>query len=99
MNYYELFQEDEEPLEPDELPEHLRPPPEIDMSKMDMNNPEAILQQSKKGRTLMTFVTVTGNPTKVEAEDITKLWATSLWNNHIQAERLKFKKNFIKHVV
>lgn len=82
-----IFQEDDEPLEADELPEHLRPAPEIDMSKLDMNNPEAVLQQSKKGRTVMTFVTVSGTPERAEAEEITKLWQTSLWNNHIQAER------------
>lgn len=35
----------------------------------------------------MTFVSVNGNPTREEAETITKLWQTSLWNSHIQAER------------
>lgn len=35
----------------------------------------------------MTFVSVDGNPTRDEAETLTKLWQTSLWNNHIQAER------------
>lgn len=29
-----MLQEDEEPLEPDELPEHLRPQPQIDFSKV-----------------------------------------------------------------
>ncbi|KAH8357735.1 hypothetical protein KR200_002423 [Drosophila serrata] len=81
------FQEDEEPLEADELPEHLRPQPKLDLSNLDSKNPEDLLKVSKKGRTLMTFVTVTGKPTRDEAETITKLWQTSLWNNHIQAER------------
>lgn len=57
------------------------------MSKLDMNNPEALLQETKKGKTVMMFVSVAGSPTKIEAEEITKLWQTSLWNNHIQAER------------
>lgn len=35
----------------------------------------------------MTFVKVSGNPSRAEAEDITKLWQTSLWNNQIQAEK------------
>lgn len=35
----------------------------------------------------MTFVVVDGNPTRDQSETITKLWQTSLWNNHIQAER------------
>lgn len=52
-----------------------------------MKNPEKLLQATKKGKTLMTFVSVAGNPTKEEAQTITKLWQTSLWNNHIQAEQ------------
>lgn len=58
-----------------------------------MSNPEALLQQTKKGRTVMTFVTVSGEPTKNEAEEITKLWQTSLWNSHIQAERYMIDDN------
>lgn len=81
------MKENEEPLEPDELPEHLRPPPQIDMSKVDMSKPEELLKMTKKGRTIMTFVKVSGNPTKDETEEITKIWQTGLWNNHIQAER------------
>lgn len=57
------------------------------MSQIDASNPEAMLKMSKKGRTLMVFVSVSENPTKDEAEEITKLWQSSLWNNHIQAER------------
>jgi hypothetical protein len=60
---------------------------------MDPENPEAILQQTKKGRTVMMFVSVTENPSKIEAEEITKLWQTSLWNNHIQAERYMIDDN------
>jgi hypothetical protein len=52
-----------------------------------MANPENLLKLTKKGRTLMVFVSVDGNPSKEETGDITKLWQTSLWNNHIQAER------------
>lgn len=81
------WEEDEEPLEDDELPEHLRPAPQLDLSQMDMSNPEAMLQATKKGKTLMSFVAVSGNPTREECEEITKIWQTSLWNNHIQAER------------
>ncbi|XP_046668077.1 LDLR chaperone boca-like isoform X2 [Homalodisca vitripennis] len=83
------WEEDEEPLEPDELPEHLRPQPSLDLSKMnlDSNNPEELLKMTKKGRTLMAFVSILGNPTREESEQLTKLWQGSLWNNHIQAER------------
>lgn len=87
------WEEDEDPLEPDELPEHLRPSEPLDVSKLDMTNPENVLKASKKGKTLMTFVTVSGNPTRAESEDITKLWQTSLWNNHIQAERYMIDDN------
>ncbi|EAA09378.3 AGAP005081-PA [Anopheles gambiae str. PEST] len=89
----EQWEEDDDPLEPDELPEHLRPPPSIDMGSVDASNPENILKLSKKGRTLMSFVSVNGNPTREETEDITKLWQTSLWNNHIQAERYLIDDN------
>lgn len=57
------------------------------MSKIDMSNPENLLKETKKGRTVMTFVQVSGNPTRAEAEEITKIWQTGLWNSHIQAER------------
>ncbi|XP_055612799.1 LDLR chaperone boca [Uranotaenia lowii] len=87
------WEEDEDPLEPDELPEHLRPAEPLDMSQLDMSNPESILKASKKGKTLMSFVTVNGSPSRTETEEITKLWQTSLWNNHIQAERYLIDDN------
>ncbi|CAG9864992.1 unnamed protein product [Phyllotreta striolata] len=83
----EQWEEDDDPLEPDELPEHLRPMPQLNLNDINPSDPEGILQASKKGRTLMTFVQVADNPTRDETEEITKLWQTSLWNNHIQAER------------
>ena len=46
-----------------------------------------MLKLTKKGKTLMTFVQVSGNPTRSEAEELTKLWQSALWNNHIQAEK------------
>lgn len=58
------------------------------MLQIDMTNPENLLKLTKKGRTLMMFVSVDGNPSREETEEITKLWQSSLWNNHIQAERL-----------
>lgn len=82
-----VFQEGDEPLEPDELPEHLRPQPPIDFSKLDTSNPENLLKLSKKGRTLMMFVSTDSTLSRDETETVTKLWQTSLWNNHIQVER------------
>lgn len=83
-----VFQEDDDDSDPDDdTPEHLRPQPQIDMSTIDMSNPENILKQSKKGRTVMAFVTVSNNPSRIETEEVTKTWQTSLWNANIQAEK------------
>lgn len=85
---YDQWEEDEEdPLEPDELPEHLRPSPKLDLSQLDMSDPEGILKATKKGKTLMAFVTVSGNPSKQETEQITGIWQSSLMNSHLIAER------------
>lgn len=84
---FDQWEEDEEPLPEDELPEYLRKPPAIDLTKMDMSNPESVLQATKKGQTLMMFVTVANKPSRARAEELTKIWQTSLWSNHIQAER------------
>ena len=54
------FQEGEEELEEDELPEWKRPQEPIDLSRIDPNDPESVIQMSKKGRTLMMFATVSG---------------------------------------
>lgn len=52
---------DDEELPEDELPEWKREPPKVDLSQLDPNNPELMLQASKKGRTLMMFATVSGS--------------------------------------
>lgn len=84
---YDQWEEEDEPLEPDELPEHLRPGPKIDLSNLDMSDPEGILRASKKGKTVMAFVTVSGSPTKQETEELTGIWQSSLMNSHLIAER------------
>uniref|UniRef100_T1GFP3 Mesoderm development candidate 2 n=1 Tax=Megaselia scalaris TaxID=36166 RepID=T1GFP3_MEGSC len=61
--------------------------PQININELQDKSPEDLLKLTKKGKTLMTFVKVSGNPTKEEAEELTKLWQTALWNNHLQAER------------
>lgn len=65
----------------------MRKPPTVDFSKLDTSNPEALLQATKKGQTLMMFVTVANKPSRTRAEELTKIWQTALWSNHIQAER------------
>ncbi|XP_011502181.1 PREDICTED: LDLR chaperone boca isoform X2 [Ceratosolen solmsi marchali] len=79
--------QDDDPLEPDELPEHLRPQPNIDLSKVDLSNPDNILKVSKKGKSTMMFVDVNPELTQSEADNILSIWQTSLQNNHIIAER------------
>lgn len=64
-----------------------RPPPPVDLSQLDTSNPEGLLQMSKKGKTLMMFVSVSGNPSRRETEEITGIWHQSLMNNHLVAER------------
>ncbi|KAG1705485.1 LDLR chaperone boca [Nymphon striatum] len=90
---FDEWEKNDDPLEEDELPHYLRKKPLIDVSKLDPSNPEAMLKMSKKGSTLMTFVKVSGNPTKSESDDLTKIWQTGLMNNHINVERYMLEDN------
>jgi len=85
----EQWDEGDEPLPPDELPEWdpRKPQPEINMEDVKSMNPEALLQKSKKGKTVMAFVRVKGTPTKEETEQITSIWQTGLYNSHIHLDR------------
>ncbi|KAM4675601.1 LRP chaperone MESD [Discoglossus pictus] len=79
--------EKDDDIEEGDLPEHKRPPAPVDFSKIDPGNPESILQMTKKGKTLMIFVTVSGNPTEKESEEITSLWQGSLFNANYDIQR------------
>ncbi|KAI4486022.1 PREDICTED: LDLR chaperone boca [Polistes canadensis] len=81
------WEENEEPLPPDELPEHLRPSPKIDLSKIDVSNPDNVLKMTKKGKGVMMFVDVREDLSEEQAGVIMRIWQTSLQNNHIIAER------------
>ncbi|KAI4489580.1 hypothetical protein M0802_011017 [Mischocyttarus mexicanus] len=81
------WEENEEPLPPDELPEHLRPSPKIDLSKIDISNPDNVLKMTKKGKGVMMFVDVRKDLSEEEAGVIMRIWQSSLQNNHIIAER------------
>jgi len=85
----EQWDEDEEPLPVDELPEWdpRKPQPEIRMEDMQNKDPEDLLRLSKKGKTVMAFVKVSGSPSKAETEEITSIWQTGLWNSHIHMDR------------
>lgn len=57
---YEQWEEDDEPLPVDELPEYdpRRPQPNVDFSKLNPEDPESFIKATKKGKTLMIFVRV-----------------------------------------
>uniref|UniRef100_A0AAV2LT81 LRP chaperone MESD n=1 Tax=Knipowitschia caucasica TaxID=637954 RepID=A0AAV2LT81_KNICA len=82
----EQWEEDDD-IEEGDLPEHKRSPPPIDFSKVDASKPEDLLKMSKKGRTLMVFATVSGDPDEKETEQITGLWQGSLFNANYDIQR------------
>ncbi|XP_051919992.1 LRP chaperone MESD [Hippocampus zosterae] len=85
--------EKDDDIEEGDLPEHRRPPPPIDFSKIDQSKPEDLLKMSKKGRTLMVFATVSGEPTEKETEEITGLWQGSLFNANYDIQRFVVGSN------
>lgn len=88
----EQWEEDDD-IEEGDLPEHKRSPPPIDFSKVDASKPEELLKMSKKGRTLMVFATVSGDPTEKETEEITGLWQGSLFNANYDIQRFVVGSN------
>merc|ERR1711936_380460 len=42
---------------------------------------------TKKGKTVMMFVRINNFKSRAETEEISSLWQTGLYNNHVQAER------------
>lgn len=85
-------QEDDD-IEEGDLPEHKRSPPPIDFSKMDPSKPQELLKMSKKGKTLMVFATVSGEPTEKETEELTGLWQGSLFNANYDIQRFVVGSN------
>ncbi|KAM9765305.1 LRP chaperone MESD [Menidia menidia] len=88
----EQWEEDDD-IEEGDLPEHKRSPPPIDFSNVDPSKPEELLKMSKKGRTLMVFATVSGDPTEKETEEITGLWQGSLFNANFDIQRFVVGSN------
>ncbi|XP_061671582.1 LRP chaperone MESD [Syngnathoides biaculeatus] len=85
--------EKDDDIEEGDLPEHRRAPPPIDFSKIDQSQPEDLLKMSKKGRTLMVFASVSGEPTEKETEEITSLWQGSLFNANYDIQRFVVGSN------
>ncbi|XP_049459457.1 LRP chaperone MESD [Epinephelus fuscoguttatus] len=88
----EQWEEDDD-IEEGDLPEHRRSPPPIDFTKIDPSKPEELLKMSKKGKTLMVFATVSGDPTEKETEEITGLWQGSLFNANFDIQRFVVGSN------
>ncbi|KAL2088984.1 hypothetical protein ACEWY4_015883 [Coilia grayii] len=88
----EQWEEDDD-IEEGDLPEHKRSPPPIDFSKVDPSKPEELLKMSKKGKTIMVFASVSGNPTEKETEEITSLWQSSLYNANYDIQRFVVGSN------
>ena len=68
-------------------------PKPIDMTKLDMSNPDNIMKMSKSGKPTMMFVSVSGNPTEKEATDITQIWQSSLFNANMDVQRYMVESN------
>ena len=71
----------------------MRKPPPIDMNAIKDKPMEDIKKMSKKGRAIMMFVTVSGSPTRDEAESITALWQRSLFNANYEITRYMVEDN------
>ncbi|CAD5122435.1 DgyrCDS10859 [Dimorphilus gyrociliatus] len=85
---------DPDELSEDELPDYKkRPPPIYEKDIRNVKDPEEVLKMSKKGRVIMLFVTVSGDPTERETNDITRLWHGSLFNAHFDIQRYVIEKN------
>ncbi|KAG7327394.1 hypothetical protein KOW79_009000 [Hemibagrus wyckioides] len=85
--------EKDDDIEEGDLPEHRRPSPPIDFSKVDPSKPQDLLKMSKKGKTVMVFATVSGNPTEKETEEVTSLWQGSLFNANFDVQRFVVGSN------
>ncbi|KAJ8271558.1 hypothetical protein COCON_G00104170 [Conger conger] len=85
--------EKDDDIEEGDLPEHRRSPPPVDFSKIDASKPEELLKMTKKGKTLMVFATVSGEPTEKETEEITSLWQGSLFNANYDVQRFVVGSN------
>uniref|UniRef100_A0A1I7ZWW0 LRP chaperone MESD n=1 Tax=Steinernema glaseri TaxID=37863 RepID=A0A1I7ZWW0_9BILA len=90
--YEEWEENDEDELPDDEKPEHLRPKPQLSLEELQQQakSPEDMMRLSKKGQSVMMFVSVS-NPSgaKVDkdfSDKITGIWHSNLYNNHIDVQ-------------
>jgi len=81
---------DEEKIPEDELPYGHPDRPNMKSFKLediDVKNPESIKRASKMNKNVILLATISGNPTREETEEISKLWQMGLYNNHIDLQR------------
>lgn len=88
-NLFDEWEEsDDVKLPLDELPAYKRPPPPVNNLGDDIfKDPQKLLMASKKGKTVMAFVTVSNNPTKEDTDMLTQRWQVGLTNMHMKCER------------
>ncbi len=84
------FKENDEEYDPSEEDDdpRLKPEPKVQFDpKLMAKDPQAMLKLSKKGKPLMLFVTVAGNPSQKETERVSSIWQQSLHNAQFQTQR------------
>ncbi|XP_068710978.1 LDLR chaperone boca-like [Montipora foliosa] len=75
-----------------------QPGPAFDPTQFK-DDPISLMKLAKKGKVVMLFVTITGNPTKKEAEQITGRWQSSLFNAQYQLERYLVADNRVLFMI
>ena len=84
---YQQWADEDDKDDKDDEELGMKPPKdgvEFDPSKM---TPQEMMKMSKKGKTIMVFAQLKGNPGKTETEKITIRWQQGLLNGNIQTER------------
>lgn len=85
---------DEVKLPEDELPPYKRKPKvQVPNLGSAFSSPEALMKAAKKGKTMMAFVTVAGNPLRHVTEELTGRWQLGLTNGHIKCQRYIIEDN------
>lgn len=91
--YDEWEENDDVKIPDDEKPDYMKEPPKINLEDFKGKGKDEIQKLSKKGKSIMVFVTVSGKPARHEAEEITGLWQTSLFNAHYDVQRYMIEDN------
>lgn len=99
---YDQWEEtDDEKLPPDELEPHLRPRPSFGSDTVEKlsSNPEKLLSLAKKGKPVMAFVNVAGDPpNRQRTEELTGRWQIGLQNAHVKVNRFVIEDNRVLFV-